>query len=114
MQKALNGMGMPGPVGGPAMQMPMMQNGAPGQPAMPMSPQQQMEFFSMMEQGAKWMAQMGMMQPGQPGQSGGFQPGQNGGQQPSPGRSLFDRVETGRGRGGARGRGRGGCFRMGV
>lgn len=83
---------------GQAMQNQMMQNGGQqGQPMMQMSPQQQMEFMAMMEQQARMMAQFmpGMAQPGM----GGFQNGQQG-------RSLFDRVE--RGRGGGRGRGRGG------
>ncbi|KIV80173.1 hypothetical protein PV11_07693 [Exophiala sideris] len=102
MQKALNGMGMAGSA--PGMQNPMMMNGGQqGQPMMQMSPQQQMEFMAMMEQQTRMLAQFtGIM----PGPQNAFGPDMN--QQGSQGRSLFDRVEPGRGRGGARGRGRGG------
>ncbi len=97
MQKALNGMGMTGPQGMNA----MMMNGAnQGQGMMQMSPHQQMEFMAMMEQQTRMLAQFTGMMPGSPT---GFQQGQQSGQ----GRSLFDRVEPGRGRGGGRGRGRG-------
>ena len=90
MQKALNSaMGMP-------QVSPMMPNGQPG---MSMDAQQQMQLMAMMEQQARMMAQFmpGMMQQQQQGMP----------QQPSPSRSLFDRVEAGRGRGRGRG-GRGG------
>ncbi|KAJ9642210.1 uncharacterized protein PV06_03223 [Exophiala oligosperma] len=98
MQKALNGMNM----SGQGMQNPMMMNnGQPGQPMMHMTPQQQMEFMAMMEQQTRMLAQFTGMMPGT-----GFGQGMN--QQNGQGRSLFDRVESGRGRGGARGRGRGG------
>jgi len=109
MQKALNGMGLGGPT--QTMPNPMMQNGqqgqgqGQGQPMMQMSPQQQMEFMSMMEQQARMMAQIM-----QPGMNPGFMPQQ----QNSPSRSLLDRVENGRGRGGGRGRGRGGVFQNGT
>ncbi|EXJ89372.1 hypothetical protein A1O3_02439 [Capronia epimyces CBS 606.96] len=107
MQKALNNMPMSGPHQG--MQNPMMMNGGqPGQPMMQMSPQQQLEFMAMMEQQTRMLAQMtGMM----PGAGNSFQPG--GIQQNGQGRSLFDRVEPGRGRGGIRGRGRGGSHQNG-
>src|SRR5271163_3959778 len=66
IQKALNGMGMPG-AGMPSL---AMQNGMQvGQtPMMPISPQQQMEFMAMMEQQARMMAQFmpGMMQQATP------------------------------------------------
>jgi len=103
MQKALNGLSMPAST--PATQNPMIQNGAQqGQSMMGISAQQQMEFMAMMEQQARMMAQFipGMVQPA-------INPAfhQNGQQQHNgQGRSLFDRVEPGRGRGG-RGRGRG-------
>ncbi|EHY58016.1 hypothetical protein ABEF92_003150 [Exophiala dermatitidis] len=101
MQKALNNMAMGGPPQG--MQNPMLMNGGqPGQPVMQMTPQQQMEFMAMMEQQTRMLAQMtGMM----PGSVNTFPQGGN--QQNGQGRSLFDRVEPGRGRGGMRGRGRG-------
>jgi nuclear polyadenylated RNA-binding protein NAB2 len=97
MQKALNGMG--GPQG---MQNSMMMNGGQqGQGMMPMTPQQQMEFMAMMEQQTRMLAQFtGMMPAGN-----GFQQGQQNGQD----RSLFSRIEPGRGRGGGRGRGRNGA-----
>jgi hypothetical protein len=104
MQKALNNM-MQGPA--PGMPNPMMMTGGqPGQPMMQMTPQQQMEFMAMMEQQTRMLAQFtGMM----PGTNAGFPP-----QQQNPqGRSLFDRVEPGRGRGGTRGRGRGGASQNG-
>ncbi|KIX05980.1 uncharacterized protein Z518_03954 [Rhinocladiella mackenziei CBS 650.93] len=106
LQKALNGMGMSGPAQG--MQNPMMMNGAqPAQGMMQMTPQQQMEFMAMMEQQTRMLAQFtGMMPSGASGASGFAQAGNQ--QQNGQGRSLFDRVEPGRGRGGARGRGRGG------
>ena len=104
MQKALNGMGMGGP---PGMQNPMMMNGAQGQGMMQMTPQQQMEFMAMMEQQTRMLAQFTGMMPGSPGT--GFPQGQQNGQ----GRSLFDRIEPGRGRGGGRGRGRGGSSQNG-
>lgn len=94
MQKALNGMGIPGNgiVHGNVMNAPQQ-----GQMPMPLSPQQQIEMMAMMEQSARMMAQFmpGMMSPA-------FNPNiqQNGGQQV---KSLFDRVEAGpakRGRGG--------------
>jgi len=71
---------------------------------MQMTPQQQMEFMAMMEQQARMMAQFipGMMQQGM---NPAFP--QGGGHPNGQGRSLFDRVEPGRGRDG-RGRGRGG------
>ncbi|EXJ95310.1 hypothetical protein A1O1_00430 [Capronia coronata CBS 617.96] len=105
MQKALNNMAMPGAHQG--LQNPMMMNGGQqGQPIM--TPQQQMEFMAMMEQQTRMLAQMtGMM----PGAVNSFQPG--GSPQNSQGRSLFDRVEPGRGRGGIRGRGRGGNHQNG-
>lgn len=107
MQKALNGMGMGGPPQG--MQNPMMMNGGQQGPGMmQMSPQQQMEFMAMMEHQTRMLAQLsGMM----PGGANAFPQGGN--QQNSQGRSLFDRVEPGRGRGGARGRGRGGSNQNG-
>jgi hypothetical protein len=100
MQKALNNMAL---VNVPGMQNPMMMNGGQSpQTPMQMSPQQQMEFMAMMEQQTRMMAQLtGMM----PGGNGVFP--QGGAQQNGHGRSLFDRVEPSRGRGGARGRGRG-------
>ena len=102
MQKALNGMGMAGPQG---MQNPMMMNSAQQGQGM-MSPQQQMEFMAMMEQQTRMLAQFtGMM----PGSGNGFPQGQQAGQS----RSLFDRIEPGRGRGGGRGRGRGGISQNG-
>lgn len=101
MQKALNGLGMPGH----PLQNPMMMNGAQqGQPMMQMTPQQQMEFMAMMEQQTRMLAQFTGMMPGSPNNAFA----QGGSQQNGQGRSLFDRVEPGRGRGGARGRGRGG------
>lgn len=98
MQKALNTM-MSGSNQG--MQNPMMMNG--GQQGQPMlTPQQQMEFMAIMEQQTRMLAQMtGLM----PGAVNSFPAGGN--QQNGQGRSLFDRVEPGRGRGGIRGRGRG-------
>lgn len=94
MQKALNGLQ------GQQMQHPMMQ-AAQGAQFMP--PQQQMEFMAMMEQQARMLAQFmpNMAPPGMnanPTQNG--QAGQNG-------RSMFDRVERGRGGANSRGRGRG-------
>lgn len=98
MQKALNG--LQGQQQQQQMQHPMMP-GAQGAQFMP--PQQQMEFMAMMEQQARMLAQfMPNMAPpgmnGNPAQNG--QPGQNG-------RSMFDRVERGRGGANIRGRGRG-------
>lgn len=99
MQKALNGLvgGAPtGPQGN------MMQNGMqnPQNMNMQFSPEQQMQYLAMMEQQARLMAQWNELQQGMNG---------------SPqGRSLFDRVESGRGRGGARGRGRGGAHQNGA
>lgn len=63
----------------------------------------------MMEQQARMMAQFmpGMVQ----GMNGQFSP--NGQQQNASSGSLFDRVQPGRGRGGARGRGRGGASQNG-
>ena len=104
MQKALNGMGMTGQMTSPGlmngMGNGMMQNGAQqGQAGMPqMSPQQQMEFFAMMEQQARMMAQF---MPGVMGQAAGNPATQQNGQ----GRSLLDRVEAPPGRGRGRGRG---------
>lgn len=69
-----------------------------------MTPQQQMEFMAMMEQQTRMLAQFTGMMPG--GTNNGFTPPAN--QPNGQGRSLFDRVEPGRGRGGPRGRGRGG------
>lgn len=94
MQKALNGMGMPG---NGMINNNMMNTQHQGQMAMPLSPQQQMEMMAMMEQSARMMAQFmpGMMSPAV---NQNLQP--NGGQQ---GKSLFDRVEAGPGK-----RGRGG------
>lgn len=102
MQKALNGMNMSPVAHSP--QNTMMSNGQQGQPMMSMTPQQQMEFMAVMEQQARMMAQFmpGMVQPAV---NPAFQ--QPGTQQNGQGKSLFDRVESGRGRGG-RGRGRGG------
>lgn len=93
MQKALNGMQN-------QMNNPMMQAGAQGQ-FNPMNSQQQMEFMAMMEQQARMLAQFmpGMAQPGI-----GHQSPQNG----QNGRSMFDRVDRGRGGMNIRGRGRGG------
>lgn len=89
MQRALNGMGMPG--------MNNMMNMKPaGQGPMQVSPQQQMDFMAMMEQQAQMLAQFmpNMMSPGM---------AQNMPQGNSQhGKSLFNRVEPGpkRGRGG--------------
>ena len=94
MQKALNGV-LAAP-GGP--QGSMGQNGMPN-PNMPFSPEQQMQYLAMMEQQARLMAQWNDLQNGMNG---------------SPqSRSLFDRVESGRGRGGTRGRGRGAAHQNG-
>lgn len=91
MQKALNGLTGGGPGGMPA----MAQNGGAGQGQnMAFNAEQQMQYLQMMEQQARLMAQWNEMQQGM-----------NGGGQP---RSLADRIESGRGRGGMRGRGRGG------
>ncbi|RMZ88898.1 hypothetical protein DV736_g3869, partial [Chaetothyriales sp. CBS 134916] len=88
MQKALNGlMGQPQPA-----QMPMLQNGGmqPGLQMGSLTPEQQMQYMQMFEQQAQMMAQM--MQMNQNMSNGN--------------RSLFDRVERGRGGNrGARGRG---------
>lgn len=84
----------------------MMPNGSQ-QGLMPMSPQQQMEFMSMMEQQARMMAQF---MPGMAQGMGNNNFPQNGQQN---GGSLFDRVQPGRGRGGGRGRGRGGMQQNG-
>lgn len=94
MQKALNGLQ------NQQMQNAMMQGAQQGGQFNPISPQQQMEFMAMMEQQARMLAQfMPNMVP--PGLNTGPQPnGQNG-------RSMFDRVERGRGGANARGRGRG-------
>jgi nuclear polyadenylated RNA-binding protein NAB2 len=94
MQKALNGIGMPG---NGMVNNNMMNAAQQGQMHMPLSPQQQMEMMAMMEQSARMMAQFmpGMMSPTM---NQNLQ--QHGGQQ---GKSLFDRVEAGpakRGRGG--------------
>ncbi|EXJ72624.1 uncharacterized protein A1O5_03770 [Cladophialophora psammophila CBS 110553] len=107
MQKALN-MGMTGSA--PGMQNPMMMNGGQqGQGMMQMTPQQQMEFMAMMEQQTRMLAQFTGMMPGATNPA--FS---QGGNLPSnQGRSLFDRVEPGRGRGGGRGRGRGGSSQNG-
>ena len=93
MQKALNGMQN-------QMQNPMMQAAQQGQ-FNPMNPQQQMEFMAMMEQQARMLAQF-MPGMAQPGMNGSPQNGQNG-------RSMFDRVDRGRGGMNIRGRGRGGA-----
>ena len=96
LQKALNGM-----TGSPSTQHAqpgMVPNGQQGQPMI--TPQQQMEFMAMMEEQARMMAQLI-----ENGGAAGFQA--NGAQANGQGKSLFDRVESGRGRGG-RGRGRGG------
>jgi nuclear polyadenylated RNA-binding protein NAB2 len=90
MQKALNGIGMPGN----GMINTTMMNPAQQGQQMQLSP---MEMMAMMEHQARMMAQLmpGMMSPSM---NPNFQ--QNGGQQ---GKSLFDRVEVGpakRGRGG--------------
>ena len=94
MQKALNGMAMPG---NGMVNNNMMNPAQQGQIPMPLSPQQQMEMMAMMEQSARMMAQFmpGMISPT-------MNPNvqQNGVQQ---GKSLFDRVEAGPGK-----RGRGG------
>ncbi|RMZ82093.1 hypothetical protein DV737_g2154, partial [Chaetothyriales sp. CBS 132003] len=88
MQKALNGlMGQQQPA-----QMPMLQNGGmqPGLQMGALTPEQQMQYMQMFEQQAQMMAQM--MQMNQNMSNGN--------------RSLFDRVERGRGGNrGARGRG---------
>lgn len=91
MQKALNGLQ------NQQMQNPMMQGAQQGQ-FNPMNPQQQMEFMAMMEQQARMLAQFmpNMVPPNMNGQ----QNGQNS-------RSMFDRVERGRGGANIRGRGRG-------
>lgn len=94
MQKALNGMGQ-----NQQMQNQMMQANQQGGNFPSMSAQQQMDFMAMMEQQARMFAQF------MPNMAAG---GMNGNMPPngSPnGRSMFDRVD--RGRGGARGRGRG-------
>jgi len=103
MQKALNGMNMSGQPQGMPNPM-MMNNGQPGQSMM--TPQQQMEFMAMMEQQTRMLAQFTGMMPG-----AAFGQGMN--QQNGQSRSLFDRVEPGRGRGGSRGRGRGGHHQNG-
>jgi nuclear polyadenylated RNA-binding protein NAB2 len=96
MQKALNGVVSGNGAAGP--QANMMGNGMQNQQNMGMiSPEQQMQYLAMMEQQARLMAQWNELQQGM----GGGAPGPQG-------RSLFDRVENGRGRGGMRGRGRGG------
>ena len=95
MQKAINGMTMPGN----GMINNSMMNAAPQGPMpMPISPQQQMEMMAMMEQSARMMAQFmpGMMPPTM---NPTFQ--QNGG--PPQGKSMFERVEAAPGK-----RGRGG------
>lgn len=94
MQKALNGIGVPG---NGMVSNTIMNAAQQGPMPMPLSPQQQMEMMAMMEQSARMMAQFmpGMISPTT---IPSFP--QNGGQQ---GRSLFDRVEAGpakRGRGG--------------
>ncbi|RVX69206.1 hypothetical protein B0A52_07182 [Exophiala mesophila] len=98
MQKALNNIGLAGqPPGIPPQMMP--NPGQPGQNMPPMNPQQQMEFMAAMwEQQTRMLAQITGIMP----ENGGFP---QGGQPQQNGRSLFDRVEPGRGRGG---RGRGG------
>lgn len=98
MQKALNGLANAptGPQGN------MMQNGMPNPQGgnMQFSQEQQLQYLAMMEQQAQLMAQWNQIQQGMNG---------------SPqGRSLFDRVESGRGRGGMRGRGRGGPHQNGA
>ncbi|KPI40034.1 uncharacterized protein AB675_11466 [Cyphellophora attinorum] len=91
MQKALNGVLGGSPQGSPRN---MAQNGMPDpQQMMNFSPEQQMQYLAMMEQQARLMAQWNELQNGM-----------NGNPQS---RSMFDRVESPRGRGGMRGRGRG-------
>lgn len=63
----------------------------------------------MMEQQTRMLAQFTGMMPGSGAVGNGFPHGQQNGQS----RSLFDRIEPGRGRGGARGRGRGGINQNG-
>ncbi|KAK5080964.1 hypothetical protein LTR05_008281 [Lithohypha guttulata] len=95
MQKALNGLQSP------PMQNPMMPGSQPGQ-FNPISPQQQLEFMAMMEQQARMLAQfMPNMMP--PGMNGSLPQNSQNGQSGQNGRSMFDRVE--RGRGASRGRG---------
>ncbi len=94
MQKALNGMAMPG---NGMVNNNIMDPSQQGQIQMPLSPQQQMEMMAMMEQSARMMAQF-MPEMMSPNMNPSFP--QNGAQQ---GKSLFDRVEAGpakRGRGG--------------
>ncbi|ETN39839.1 uncharacterized protein HMPREF1541_06065 [Cyphellophora europaea CBS 101466] len=99
MQKALNGLADGAPPAQSAMMQPGMQNQQQGM-NMQFSAEQQMQYLAMMEQQARLMAQWNELQQGMNG--GGPQ-----------GRSLFDRVESGRGRGGMRGRGRGGAAQNG-
>ncbi|KAI9730602.1 MAG: hypothetical protein M1818_008083 [Claussenomyces sp. TS43310] len=83
---------------------PNMVPGMPG-PATAMSPQQQMELFSMFEQQSRLMASMFTPQQQQMMMGNGGVPGMNGmgggfpAQQPS-GRSLFERVRPNKARGG--------------
>lgn len=101
MQKALNGLQTPQNMNA------MMQGAQQGNQFNPMNPQQQMEFMAMMEQQARMLAQfMPNMAP--PGMNGA--PPQAG--QPN-GRSMFDRVERGRGGMNIRGRGRGNASQSG-
>ena len=87
----------------------LMNSAQQGQGMMQMSPQQQMEFMAMMEQQTRMLAQFTGMTGMIPSAGNGFPQGQQNGQS----RSLFDRIESGRGRGGARGRGRGGVTQNG-
>ena len=95
MQRALNGLQ------GQSMPNPMMPGAGQDGQFNPISPQQQMQFMAMMEEQARMLAQFmpNMVPPGMNGQP----PQQNG----QNGRSMFDRVERGRGGMNIRGRGRG-------
>lgn len=94
MQKALNG--LVSPTGPQGMMQNGMQNGSGGN--MQFTQEQQMQYLAMMEQQAQLMAQWNQMH-----QNAGFQNGPQG-------RSMFDRVERGRG---GRGRGRGAMHQNG-